>query len=44
MYTKGITLSNSRKINSLRFAEDQVKIVDSGDNLQLGVFTLQNKE
>jgi hypothetical protein len=37
-----ITLSRSRKIYTICFAEDQVKIADPGDNLQLGVFTLQN--
>jgi hypothetical protein len=43
MYTKGITISNSRKINTVRFAEDQVKRADPADNLQLEIFTLQNK-
>ena len=31
-----------RKINALLFAEDKVVISDSEDNLQRGVFTLQN--
>ena len=40
--TKGTTLSTSTKINSLPFADDQVIITDTKDNLQGGVFTLQN--
>ena len=40
--TKGTTLSTSTKINTLHFAEDQVIIADSEDNLQRGVFMLQN--
>jgi len=40
--TKGTTLSTSAKINTLHFAEDQVIIADSDDNLQTVVFTLQN--
>ena len=34
IYTKGITLSTSTKINTLHFADDQVVIADSEDNLQ----------
>jgi hypothetical protein len=34
--------SDLYKINTLVFAEDQVLIADSGDNLQKGIFTLQN--
>jgi retron-type reverse transcriptase len=33
IYTKGITLSTSTKINTLLFADDQVIIADSEDNL-----------
>jgi hypothetical protein len=33
---------NQYKNNTLRFADDQVTIADSEDNLQKGVFTLQN--
>jgi hypothetical protein len=40
--TKGITLSTG-KINTLCFADDQVIIADSDDNLQRGVLTLQNR-
>jgi len=40
LYTKGITLSPSTKTNTLLFADDQVLVVNSGDNLQRGVFTL----
>jgi hypothetical protein len=39
---KGITLSTSAKINTLRFEYIQVLIADSDDNLQRGVFTLHN--
>jgi hypothetical protein len=42
IYTKGITLSNTTKINTLLFADDQVIIADSDDNLQKAVFTLHN--
>jgi hypothetical protein len=34
IYTKDITLSTSTKINTLHFADDQVVIADSEDNLQ----------
>jgi hypothetical protein len=37
-----IILSTSTKINTLHFADDQVIIADSEDNLQRGVLTLQN--
>jgi hypothetical protein len=40
IYTKGITLSTSKKINTLPFADDQVTLADSGCDLQRGVFTL----
>jgi len=39
IYTKGITLSTSIKRNTLPFADDQVILADSGDDLQRGVFT-----
>ena len=39
IYTKGITLSTSIKRNTLPFADDQVLLADSGDDLQRGVFT-----
>ena len=42
IYTKGITISTSTKINTLLFADSQVIIANSEDNLQRGVFTLQN--
>ena len=43
IYTKDITLStNEKKINTLLFADDRVIVADSEDNLQRGVFTLQN--
>jgi hypothetical protein len=44
IYTKGITLSTTTKINTLLFADDQVIIADSEDNLQRGVFKLQNSK
>jgi hypothetical protein len=34
---------NRTKINTLLSAHDQVILADSGDNLQKGVFTLQNR-
>ena len=40
--TKDTTLSTMTKIKTLHFAEDKVVIVDSDDNLQVGLFTLQN--
>jgi hypothetical protein len=40
IYTKGINLLPSTKINTLLFADYQVLVVNSGDNLQRGVFTL----
>ena len=40
IYTKGIASSTSTKINIPFFADDQVIIADSEDNLQGGVFTL----
>jgi hypothetical protein len=40
--TQGTTVSTGTKINTLHFAEGQVIIADSDDNLQRGVFTLQN--
>jgi hypothetical protein len=42
IYTKGITLSTSTKINTLPFSDNQVIIPDSENNLQREVFTLQN--
>jgi hypothetical protein len=39
-YTKGITLSTSTKIRTTLFADDQLIIADSEDNLQRGLFTL----
>jgi len=33
---------NHYKINTLRFADDKAQIADLEDNLQRGVFTLQN--
>jgi hypothetical protein len=40
--TKATILSSCTKTNTLQFVEDQVIIADSDDNLQRGVFTLQN--
>jgi hypothetical protein len=40
IYTKGNTLSNTIKINTLLFADDQVTIADSEDTLQREVFTI----
>lgn len=40
--TKGINLPTSTKIKTQLFAEDQVKIDDSEDNLQRGLLTLRN--
>jgi hypothetical protein len=42
IYTKGIAFSTTTKINTLLFADDQVIIADLEDNLQRGVFTVQN--
>ena len=39
---EGITLSTSIKINTLFFVDDQIIIADTEDNLQRGVFSLQN--
>jgi hypothetical protein len=36
IYTKRITLSTSTKINTLLFADDQLIMADSEDNLQRG--------
>jgi hypothetical protein len=40
IYTKGVTLSNTTKINTLLFADDEVIIADSEDNCCRRVFTL----
>jgi hypothetical protein len=42
IYPKGVASSTSTKINIPMFADDQVVIANSEDNLQSGVFTLQN--
>ena len=42
IYTKGITLSTSTKTNTLLYADNQVIIADSADNLQREIITLQN--
>ena len=42
IYTKGIILPASAKIKTQLFADDQIIIDDSEDNLQRGVFTLRN--
>jgi len=42
IYTKGITLPVSTKNKTQPFADDQVIIADSEDNLQRGIFTLRN--
>jgi hypothetical protein len=42
IYTKGINVQNSTKLNTILFADDQVIIANSEDNLQRGVFTLNN--
>jgi len=42
IYTKGTASSTDTKISILLFADDQVILTDSEDNLQRGVFTLQN--
>jgi hypothetical protein len=34
--------SGLHKINNFAFAEDQVLMVGGGDNLQKGIFTMQN--
>lgn len=43
VYTKGVTLSTSTINNTPHFADDQNISVDSEDNVQGGVFILQNK-
>jgi len=40
IYTKGIILAITTKINILHFAGDQVIIADTENNLQRGVFKL----
>ena len=44
IYTRGISLSTTTKMNTFLFADDQVIMADSDDNLQWRVFrsTLQN--
>jgi hypothetical protein len=42
IYTKGINIQNNAKLNTILFADDQVIIANSEDNLQRGVFTLNN--
>lgn len=42
-YTKVITLSISTEIKTLRFADDQVIIAITEDNLRRGIFTLENR-
>jgi hypothetical protein len=42
IYAKGITLSVSTKIKTTFFADDQIIIADSQDNLQRGLCTLKN--
>jgi hypothetical protein len=39
VYTKGISLSTSTKVNTLLFVDDQVIMADSEVNLQIGEFT-----
>jgi hypothetical protein len=39
---KGINVQNNTKLNTILFADDQVIIANSEDNLQRGVFTLNN--
>jgi hypothetical protein len=40
IYTKGINVQNNNKLNTILFADDQVIIANSEDNLQRGVLTL----
>jgi hypothetical protein len=42
IYTKGINVQNNTKLNTILFVDDQVIIANSEDNLQRGVFTLNN--
>jgi hypothetical protein len=42
IYREDITLSTSVKIKTLLFADDQIIIADTEDNLWRGVFSLQN--
>jgi hypothetical protein len=42
IFISGINLPASTKIKTQLFADDQVTIDDSEDNLQRGVFTLRN--
>jgi len=42
IYKKGTSLSNCKKRSTLLLADGQVTPADSEDNLQRGVFTLQN--
>ena len=42
IYSKGITLSVSTKIDTTFFADDEIIIAGSQGNLQRGLFTLKN--
>jgi hypothetical protein len=42
IYTKGITLSSNTKFKTLKFAGEQVIIAYPEENLQTGLFILQN--
>jgi hypothetical protein len=39
-YTTGIKMSNDTKLNTILFADDQVVIANSEDNLQRGLHAL----
>jgi hypothetical protein len=39
-YTTGIKISNDTKLNTILFADDQVVIANSEDNLQRGLHSL----
>jgi hypothetical protein len=42
IYTKGINVQNTTKLNTVLFADDQVIVGSSENNIQRGVFTLNN--
>jgi hypothetical protein len=42
IYNKGIRIQNNTKLNTLLYADDQIIISNSEDNLQRGVYMLNN--
>jgi aromatic ring-opening dioxygenase LigB subunit len=42
MYDKGIQIQNNTKLNTLLYADDKIITSNSDENLQRGVFILNN--